>query len=65
MEDWSSVEEFDVKDDLNEIYVSPPKEIHNEPKKWSYWDRAENCLFQTNFYSWLRLQYLRFIRLFT
>lgn len=64
MEDWSSVEEFDVKDDLNEIYIPPQKDIR-EHKKMSYWDRAENCLFQSNLYSWLRLQYLRFIRWFT
>lgn len=65
MEDWSSVEEFDVKDDLNEIYIPPPKEIDNDLRKMSYWDRAENCMFQNNLYSWLRLQYLRFIRWFT
>lgn len=64
MEDWSSVEEFDVKDDLNEIYVPPPKEIHDY-RQMSYWDRAENCLFQSNLYLWLRLHYLRFIRWFT
>lgn len=62
MDDWSSVEEFDVNDDLTEILTSSPVEaVHSHKTRSFTWDDIGSCLFNNTIFLWLRFQYIRFV----
>ena len=59
MDDWSSVEDFEVQDNLHEIYIDKHKGIYMKDPDTN-WDRIEYCCMNNILYRWLKIQYRKF-----